>query len=606
LVIADTDVESQVDEILSHLTLEQKVGQMIQAEIQHVTPEEVRKYQLGSVLNGGGSFPGQKKHASVQDWIELADAYFLASRDTSKGRSGIPVIWGTDAVHGHNNVIGATIFPHNIGLGAARDPDLARRIGEVTAREVAATGIDWTFAPTIAVVNDVRWGRTYESFSNRPELVASYAREIVKGIQGGAEQLRREDTKIIATAKHFLGDGGTHRGVDQGDTRMPLDELLNVHGQAYVSAIEAGVQTVMASFNSWNGKKVHGSKYLLTEILKQEMDFDGFVISDWNGIEQVAGCEVNSCAEAINAGVDMIMVPEDWKATLQSTIRQAKSGEIPMSRIDDAVRRILRVKVRAGMFEKGAPSTREVVSEGYVGHPEHRAIAREAVRKSLVLLKNDNELLPLDASQHVLVAGDGADNISKQTGGWTITWQGTENANSDFPGAISIYGGICNAVEAAGGTATLSEDGQYKERPDVAIVVFGENPYAEGDGDISSLEYQAKRKTDLDLIESFRAAGVPVVSVFLSGRPMSINREISASDAFVAAWLPGSEGEGVADLLLRDAQGGVIHDFTGKLPFNWPARELNKTNDEMPVLANKFPRGYGLHYFESISQSQDD
>ena len=476
----------------------------------------------------------------------MADGYYKASTDTSNGGTGIPVIWGTDAVHGHNNVIGATLFPHNIGLGAANDPQLMRKIGEVTAREVAVTGIDWVFAPTVAVVKDSRWGRSYEGYSNDAAIVRSYAGEIVSGLQGAGNELRSNHQKVIATAKHFIGDGGTHAGEDQGNTILPIEKLLEEHGQGYISAIDAGVQTVMASFNSWNGEKLHGQKYLLTDVLKGQMGFDGFVIGDWNGHGQVDGCDDEQCAKAIIAGVDMIMVPQSWLPFLQNTIAQVKAGEIPMARIDDAVRRILRVKIRAGMFEKGAPSSRELAGKAeLIGSAEHRAVAREAVRKSLVLLKNKNQLLPLKGGQHIVVAGDGADNIGKQNGGWTLTWQGTENENSDFPGATSIYAGLKQAVSAIGGTTELSVDGNFAKKPDVAVVVFGEEPYAEGVGDVKSLIYRNGIKTDLALLKSFKEQNIPVVAVLLTGRPLWLNAEINNSDAFVVAWLPGSEGAGV-------------------------------------------------------------
>ena len=606
---ASTDadnIETQIDEILGTLTLEQKVGQMIQAEIRYVTPDDVRQYQLGSVLNGGGAYPNSEKHSSIQDWIDLADAFYVASTDTSDGGSGIPAIWGTDAVHGHNNVIGATIFPHNIGLGAANDPDLLRRIGDATAKEVAATGLDWTFAPTLAVVQDARWGRTYESYSSNPELVAAYAGPIVEGLQGTAEQLRSDPAKVLATAKHYIGDGGTFRGIDRGDTRGSLEQLLSVHGRGYPAAIAAGAQTIMASYNSWNGTKLHGHKTLLTDVLKGDMGFDGFVVSDWDAVEEVEGCEVDSCAIAVNAGVDMIMVPEEWKVLLQNTITQVRNEEIPMSRIDDAVRRILRVKIRAGLFEKGLPSTRGAIGRGYIGHPDHRAIAREAVRKSLVLLKNENDLLPVDAGKNFLVAGSGAHDIAKQSGGWSITWQGTDNQNSDFPGATSIYDGIRAAAEAAGGSATLSHDGSFDDKPDVAIVVFGEDPYAEGEGDRENLAYQTDSKSDLELLLRLRATGVPVVSIFLSGRAMCVNDEIEASDAFVAAWLPGSEGGGVADVLLRNAHGHAAYDFKGRLSFDWPETGLNDGDQDRPVVASLYPTGYGLSYATSLSQDKSE
>ncbi|MGB2040956.1 MAG: glycoside hydrolase family 3 protein [Porticoccaceae bacterium] len=595
--MADKAVEARIQSIMDDMTLEQKVGQMIQGEIKWVSPEDVTKYHLGSVLNGGGSFPNKNKGSSVDDWLQLADSYYHASMDRSGGGKGIPLVWGTDAVHGHNNVIGATLFPHNIGLGVANDPALMKKIGEITAREVAVTGIDWVFAPTVAVVKDNRWGRTYEGYSSESDIVRAYAGEIVLGMQGKPGELRTNTEKVIGTAKHFIGDGGTYRGIDQGDVIMDLDQLLEEHGQGYYTALDAGVQTVMASFNSWNGKKLHGHKQLLTDVLKDQMGFDGFVVSDWNGIGQVAGCNNESCPAAINAGVDMVMAPEDWKALLFNIIDQVKSGEIAMSRIDDAVRRILRVKIRAGLFEKGAPSTRKVAgNRALIGAPEHRAVARDAVRKSLVLLKNQNQVLPLQPKQHVLVTGDGADNIGKQNGGWTITWQGTENKNSEFPGATSIYAGLQSALENIGSTSELSEDGSWTKKPDVAVVVFGEEPYAEGVGDIDSLVYKDGDKSDLKLLQSFKEKNIPVVAVFLTGRPLWMNAELNSSDAFVVAWLPGTEGGGIADVVVADAKGKPRYDFTGKLSFDWPNAELNKQDKALPVDDLLLTGGQGLSY----------
>ena len=595
--MADKAVEEKIQSILQDMTLEQKVGQMIQGEIKWVSPQDVTKYHLGSVLNGGGSFPNKNKGSSVDDWLQLADSYYYASLDRSGGGAGIPLVWGTDAVHGHNNVIGATLFPHNIGLGVANDPALMKKIGEITAREVAVTGIDWIFAPTVAVVKDYRWGRTYEGYSNESPIVRSYAGEIVLGMQGEPGELRTNSEKVIGTAKHFIGDGGTYKGVDQGNTVLDLEQLLEEHGQGYYTAIDADVLTVMASFNSWNGLKLHGHKELLTDVLKGRLGFDGFVVSDWNGIGQVEGCNNESCAASINAGVDMIMAPEDWKALLFNTIEQVESGEIAMSRIDDAVTRILRVKIRAGLYEKGAPSSRKVAgNKSLIGAPEHRAVAREAVRRSLILLKNKNQLLPLRPKQHVLVTGDGADNIGKQNGGWTITWQGTENENSQFPGATSIYAGLESALENIGSTSELSADGSWTKKPDVAVVVFGEEPYAEGVGDIESLVYKDGDKSDLKLLQSFKDKNIPVVAVFLTGRPLWMNAEINSSDAFVVAWLPGTEGGGIADVMVADAKGQARYDFTGKLSFDWPNAELNKQDKALPVADLLLTGGQGLSY----------
>ncbi len=609
-VAKDPEVERRVSAILEGMSVEEKVGQLIQAEILHVTPEDIRDYHLGSVLNGGNGGPGGDEYAPAAEWLKLADTFWAASMDAADGKQAIPILWGLDAVHGHTNVVGATIFPHNIGLGATRNPELVRRIGEVTAREIAVTGQDWDFSPTVAVARDDRWGRAYESYSEDPEIVAAYAGEMVRGLQGDpgtAEFL--DPSRVLATAKHFLGDGGTHGGKDQGDNLSSEEELRDVHGAGYVSAFEAGVQTVMASYNSWHGRKLHGYGELLTGVLKGRMGFDGFVVGDWNGHAQVAGCSNDSCAAAINAGVDMFMVPEDWKALYENTLAQARAGEIAAARLDDAVRRILRVKVRAGLFERGKPSSRPLAGKfELLGAPEHRAVARQAVRESLVLLKNNAGLLPLAPGQSILVAGDGADDVGKQSGGWTITWQGTGNERSDFPGATSIWEGIRHAVAAGGGTAVLSVDGRWEEKPDVAIVVYGEDPYAEFEGDRQTLDYEPAE--DLELLRRLRGEGIPVVSVFLSGRPLWVNPEINASDAFVAAWLPGSEGAGVADVLLRAADGSVRHDFQGRLSFSWPrladGAPLNR-ND--PDYAPLFAYGHGLSCEDSVQLaelSEDD
>ncbi len=581
------------------MTLEQKVAQMVQADIRSVTPQDVRTFRLGSVLNGGGAWPGNDKRATIADWVALADAFYDASMDTSAGAPAIPIIWGVDAVHGHNNVIGATLFPHNIALGAARDPDLVERIGEITAREVAVTGLDWTFAPTVTVPRDDRWGRAYEGYSEDPEIVRSYAGRIVRGLQGRAGSPAFLDaSRIVATAKHFIGDGGTDRGVDRGDTLASEEELLDIHGQGYLGALREGVQTVMASYNLWRGRKVHGERHLITEVLKERLGFDGLVVSDWDGIDEVQGCSRDRCAQAVNAGIDLFMVPTDWKAFIANTVTQVRSGEISQERIDDAVTRILRVKVRAGLFDKGRPSARPLANQtSHLGAAAHRAVAREAVRKSLVLLKNSDALLPLRADVDVLVAGDGADDIGKQSGGWTLTWQGTENTNADFPGATSIYAGIREAVTAAGGSATLSRDGTFTARPDVAIVVFGENPYAEWFGNIQSIDYQGANGADHALLRRLKNAGIPVVAIFLTGRPLVMNDELDASDAFVVAWWPGSEGAGIADVIFRKPDGSVNHPFTGKLSFSWPRdttqTAVNRNDREYSPL---FPYGFGLSY----------
>ncbi len=595
----DQAMEQAISELMNKMTLEQKIAQMIQPEIRDITVEDMRKYGFGSYLNGGGAFPNDNKYATPADWIALAEAMYQASMDASIDGVAIPTMWGTDAVHGHNNVIGATIFPHNIGLGAANNPALIEQIAEATAREVMATGIDWVFAPTVAVVRDDRWGRTYESYSENPDIVRDYAAAIVRGLQGAADQDFLSERRVISTVKHFVGDGGTTGGVDQGNTEVSEEELFRIHAQGYVGGLEAGAQTVMASFNSWNGSKIHGDRYLLTEVLKDTMGFDGFVVGDWNGHGQIPGCTNDNCAQAANAGLDVYMVPTAaWKPLYYNLIEQVKTGVIPEARIDDAVRRILRVKKRAGLFDKPSPAQRPLAGRTeLIGAPEHRAVARDAVRQSLVLLKNNEQLLPLKPQQRILVTGPGADNIGQQSGGWTISWQGTGNTNEDFPGGTSIYGGIARQVTAAGGQVELSSDGSFTEKPDVAIVVFGEEPYAEGNGDLDNLEYQRGNKTDLALLQQLKAQGIPVVSLFISGRPMWVNPELNASDAFVAVWLPGSEGEGVADVILRNAAGEVQYDFHGKLSFSWPATPQQSTvnigdADYQPLL----PYGFGLRY----------
>ncbi|NQZ12914.1 MAG: glycoside hydrolase family 3 C-terminal domain-containing protein, partial [Algicola sp.] len=511
----DPKLELAVNQLLAKLTLAQKIAQMIQPEIRDISVADMRRYGFGSYLNGGGSFPDNNKQATPEDWIKLAEAMYQASVDDSQDGSAIPTMWGTDAVHGHNNVIGATLFPHNNGLGAANNPALIEKIATITAAEVMVTGIDWVFAPTVAVVRDDRWGRTYEGYSEDPQIVKTYAASIVTGLQGTGKDFL-SDQRVIGTVKHFVGDGGTG-GDDQGDTPITEQQLFDIHAQGYVSGLAAGAQTVMASFNSWQGDKIHGNRYLLTDVLKNRMGFDGLVVGDWNGHGQVSGCSNESCPQAINAGLDIFMAPtKSWQALYHNTIKQVENGQISQARIDDAVRRILRVKMRAGLFDKPSPAKRPLSGKtALIGAPEHRAVARQAVRESLVLLKNNGQLLPLSLNQNILLAGDAADNIGKQSGGWTISWQGTGNSNTDFPGGTSIYQGIKQAVETAGGTVQLNVDGNYQQKPDVAIVVFGEEPYAEGHGDLDNLEYQRGSKKDLALLKKLKAAGIKVVSVFI-------------------------------------------------------------------------------------------
>ncbi len=586
---SDPAIERRIDALLAAMSLEQKVGQIVQGDIGSTTPEDVATYHLGSILNGGSSSPGGDEFGPASAWVAAADAYYDASMRPNGTLPRIPVMWGSDAVHGHNNIVGATLFPHNIGLGAARNPALMEKIGQVTAIEMRVTGLDWTFAPTIAVARDDRWGRTYESFGEDPAIATSYAAALVHGLQG-----RRGDKDwlkgphIIATAKHFLADGGTADGRDRGDAKIDEADLIRLHAPAYVAALGADVQSVMASFSGWNGVKMHGNASLLTGVLKQRWGFDGLVVGDWDGHAKVPGCSPTDCPASIAAGLDMYMGPASWKGLYASTLAAAKSGKLPMARLDDAVRRILRVKLRAGLFDAGKPSTREYAGRyELLGAPEHRAVARAAVQESLVLLKNSG-VLPLKTGAHILVAGDGADNVAKQSGGWTLTWQGTGTKPEHFPGATSIFAGVREAVTSRGGSAELSVEGRSATKPDAAIVVFGEEPYAEFQGDRADL-YFDDTAGSLATMKRLKAAGIPVVAVFLSGRPLWVNRHINASDAFVAAWLPGSEGGGVADILFGKA------DFKGKLPFSWPAdargAPLNVGDVRYKPL---YPFGYGL------------
>ncbi|MEJ0084909.1 MAG: exo 1,3/1,4-beta-D-glucan glucohydrolase [Pseudomonadota bacterium] len=595
----DAALEEKVAALLKKMTVEEKVGQTVQGDIASITPADMKKYHLGSVLNGGGSAPGNDEFAPPGKWLALADEFYAASIDTSDGGVGIPMIWGTDAMHGHSNIVGAVLFPHNVGLGATRNPKLLGEIARVTAEQVRTTGFEWTFAPTVTVPQDDRWGRAYEGYSEDPGVVASFAGVFVKGLQGepgSADFLNGHH--VISSTKHFLADGGTENGRDQGDAKIPETTLRDIHNAGYVPAIEAGVQTIMISFSSWNGVKHTGNKGLLTDVLKKRMNFDGFTVGDWNAHGQVEGCTNDNCPQALNAGLDMYMAPDSWRGLYENLVKQVKDGTVPMERLDDAVTRILRVKFRAGLFEAGPPSKRALAGNfKMLAAPEQRALARDAVRQSLVLLKNNGGLLPLAANKHVLVTGDGADNISKQSGGWTITWQGTGLTNANFPGGTSVWGGVKAATKAGGGSAELSTDGSYKKKPDYAIVVFGENPYAEFQGDLKVLTLPGTMTQHLDIMKKLAEEKIPVVAVLMSGRPLWQNRELNLAQAYVAAWLPGSEGGGITDVLFRKKDGAVNFDFTGKLSYSWPrdatGAPLNVGQDNYDPL---FAFGFGLTY----------
>lgn len=580
--------DARVADLVSRMSLERKVAQLIQPQIGSFTAEDMRRYRFGSYLNGGNRGPYGDEFAPASEWLRHADEMYLASVEPMEGDEPvIPTMWGTDAVHGHTNVVHATIFPHNIGLGATRDADLIRRIGEATAVEIEVTGIDWNFSPTVAVAQDDRWGRTYESYSEDPAIVAPLGAALVEGLQGRkGDPDRLGAGHVIATAKHFFGDGGTDQGVDQGEVTGDIEELKKIHAAPYPATIDAGVEAIMASFNSINGKKMHGNKMLLTDVLRGELGFDGLVVGDWNGHGQVAGCTNTDCPQSLLAGLDIYMVPDDWKGLHETLIRQVQDGTIPMAVLDEAVARILRVKMRAGLLDEFVkPSDRPNAGDyALLGSPEHRSIAREAVAKSQVVLTN-NGVLPLAQGANVLVAGTAADSIAQASGGWTLTWQGgLELENEEhFPGATSIWKGLKDAVEETGGTATLSADGTYADKPDVAVVVFGEEPYAEFAGDRKHLGFTDEE--GLELLRKFKAEGVPTVAVFISGRPMWMNRELNLADAFVASWLPGSEGAGVADVLT-----GAV-PATGTLGFSWPVTcDYGPLNGPEGAL---FPVGYG-------------
>lgn len=561
----DAALEARVEAALKTLSLRQKVGQIVQPEIRAITPEQVREYAIGTVLNGGGGWPGNDRAATPAQWKALSEQFQAAAQQATPG---IPLLWGTDAVHGHNNVRGATLFPHNIGLGATRNAELVRDIGRATARAVRASGLHWTFAPTLAVVQDLRWGRTYESYGSDPALVRQLGRAAVEGLQDGLKDGRG----VLATAKHFVADGGTRRGIDQGVAHATPTELAQVHGAGYLGALDAGVLTVMASFSSWTDTtayvehgKMHGNKTLLTGVLKERLAFDGLIVSDWDGVGQVPGCRNEDCPEAINAGIDVVMVPFHWKAFYDNTLRAVEQGRIPMARLDDAVRRILRVKFSLAIAS-AVPASVEALQA-----PE---LARRAVRESAVLLKHRPGLLPLQPTARVLVVGAAADNMAKQAGGWSVSWQARDATNADFPQGTTLLAALRQRLGHA--QVTFDETGTRHDptRFDAVVAVIGEAPYAEGEGDIrltENLRHSKRHPADLAVLQQVAGRGVPVVTVLYSGRPLYVNDLINKSDAFVAAWLPGTEGAGLADLLVAPADGQPWPGFTGRLSLPWPS-----------------------------------
>lgn len=599
-------IGQRVEDLLSRMSLDQKIGQMTMTERTSVSPENLKNHHLGGVLSCGGSHPGENLPA---DWVAMNDAYWAASMVEDERHLAIPLLYGLDAIHGNNNIRGSTIFPHNIGLGAAHDPELIGKIAGITAREILVTGVDWTFAPNLAVARNIHWGRSYESYSELPAIVAGYASEFIEGLQSDLGT-----HGVIACAKHWVGDGGTTNGINQGETSLAEDELRDIHVAPFRAAVDAGVLSIMAAFNSWNGDKCHGHKYLVTDLLKNELQFDGFVVSDWDGIDYLSEDYHNAVALAVNAGIDMFMISENWQPFLGHLKRHVRRGSIPMNRIDDAARRILGVKFAYGLFDKPRPTERAWSNHECFGSLEHREVAREAVRKSLVLLKNGDSILPLKKEARVLVAGKNAHNRGHQCGGFSLTWQGI-SGNEELEGGTSVWEGIARAVPNAELSTQADGNDADPALHDVAIVVIGEKPYAEGLGDVRSgdhviveagsqirgsinvleaygdtLELASLHPEDLQTIEAITSRGVPVVVVMISGRPLIVNRELEASTAFVAAWLPGSEGQGVADVLFGD------FDFQGRLSFSWPGSTEDISTHRKDDQSTLFPPGYGLTY----------
>jgi len=566
-------IDQRVNDLLGRMTLAEKIGQMTQVDRGAIVqnPNHITQYGLGSLLSGGGSSPEDN---SAGGWANMVDGFQEHALET---RLGIPLIYGIDAVHGHNNVGGAVIFPHNIGLGCTWNPDLVEEAGQITAAEVAGTGIDWTFAPCIAVPRDERWGRTYEGFGETAEINQMMGAASIRGLQG--TDLAAPNT-ILACAKHFIGDGGTEGGDDQGNTQLSYNDLYNIHLAAYVDAIEANVGSVMASYNSWNGQKVHGSDFLLNDLLKGELAFDGLLVSDWAAIDQLPGDYLHDVVTSINAGIDMVMVPHDYMNFISTVSTAVNSQHISEARIDDAVSRILKQKFALGLFEN--PYTDAMYTAG-VGSAEHREVARQCVRESAVLLKNEDQILPITGEwQQILVAGRNAHDLGAQCGGWTISWQGSRG---NITIGTTVLDGIMEMAPATT-QVTHSTAGYGAENSDLAIVIIGEDPYAEGSGDRDDLAVSAEDRAVIDRIDS---SGTPFIVVLISGRPMILGDILDRSSAFIAAWLPGTEGGGLADILFG------FYTPTGKLTHSWP-RDMGQIPinwgdfDYDPL----FPYQYGL------------
>ena len=586
-IMSCSSIDGEVSKLVSSMTLEEKIGQMTQVDYRYLADKaDIGKYFLGSILSGGGSTPPTNQPSS---WVDLYNSF---QGEALKTRLKIPLIYGIDAVHGHNNVLGATMFPHNIGLGCANDKALVQEIAAATAAEVKATGLDWTFAPCVAVAQDERWGRTYESFSEDSEIVTELGVASTIGYQGRT----LNKNSVLACAKHFVGDGNTVFGtgtnwykIDRGDVVLDEEELRSKYIKPFQESIKMGVGSIMVSYNSWKGKKLHGHKYLINDVLKKELKFNGIVVSDWAGINELDKDYKTCIIQSINAGIDMNMVPgslnpddNSYDDFIRLAIESVKEGSIPMERIDDAVSRILKIKKKLGLFDKPikAPKNTDVV-----GSKKHRDLARKSVRKSLVLLKNKGDILPLNKdSGKITLVGEHADNIGYQSGGWTIHWQG---GSGDITPGTTILDAFKSAV-ADSNSIHYSKYGENLLNPDVVVVVVGEKPYSEGVGDRESLHLSDE---DIKLLKKVKNSNLPYVVVLISGRPMIINEALTESDAFVAAWLPGTEGKGISDVIFGD------YNFTGRLSMTWP-----KSMKQIPINYGDsnydplFQFGFGLSY----------
>lgn len=576
-----------ISELIKEMTLEEKIGQMTQVDYRYLKDKsDITKYFLGSILSGGGSTPPTNQPSS---WVDLYNGF---QKEALKTRLKIPLIYGIDAVHGHNNVFGATMFPHNIGLGCANDKLLVQKIAAATAAEVKATGLDWTFAPCVAVAQDERWGRTYESFSEDSDIVTKLGVASTIGYQGRT----LNKNSLLACAKHFVGDGNTVFGtgtnwykIDRGDVILEEEELRSKYIKPFKESIKAGVGSIMISYNSWKGKKLHGHKYLINDVLRRELKFDGIIISDWAGINEIDKDYKTCIIQSINAGIDMNMVPgslnpddNSYDDFIRLAIEAVKEGAIPIERIDDAVHRILKVKKQIGLFDTPIknPSNKNIL-----GSKRHRDLARESVRKSLVLLKNENKILPLKkVGKKITLVGDHADNIGFQCGGWTIHWQG---GSGDITPGTTILDAFKSSVSDSN-NIRYSKNADNLLGSDIIVVAIGEEPYTEGVGDRDSLLLSKK---DQELLEKVKRSKIPYVVILISGRPMIINKELDNSHAFIAAWLPGTEGEGISDVLFGD------FDFTGKLSMTWPRSmkqiPINFGDSDYDPL---FEFGFGLSY----------